>query len=103
MSLGYVWALYDSYDIFKKNLSSGALEQLTHEQGYDAEATVCAKDGSIVFTSTRDGDIDLYRMDKDGKNVKRLAGNSQNSEETHSPQVAITTQRWRRLHIRIFS
>src|SRR5262249_27212592 len=39
---------------------------------YDAEGTVCAKDGSIVFTSTRDGDIDLYRMDADGKNVKRL-------------------------------
>ncbi len=72
MSLGYVWALYDTYDIFKKNLSTGALEQLTHEKGYDAEATVCGKDGSIVFTSTRDGDIELYRMDKDGKNVKRL-------------------------------
>ncbi len=72
MSLGYVWALYDTYDIFKKNLSTGALEQLTTEKGYDAEATVCAKDGSIVFTSTRDGDIELYRMDKDGKNVKRL-------------------------------
>ena len=72
MSLGYVWALYDSYDIFKKNLSTGAIEQLTHEPGYDAEATVCGKDGSIVFTSTRDGDIELYRMDADGKNVKRL-------------------------------
>src|SRR6185436_5185667 len=24
------------------------------------------------FTSTRDGDIDLYRMDADGKNVQRL-------------------------------
>ncbi|MBS1153242.1 MAG: Peptidase, partial [Myxococcaceae bacterium] len=72
MSLGYVWALYDSYDIFKKNLSTGALEQLTTQKGYDAEATVCGKDGSIVFTSTRDGDIELYRMDKDGKNVKRL-------------------------------
>ncbi len=72
MSLGYVWALYDSYDIFKKNLASGAIEQLTHDKGYDAEATVCGKDGSVVFTSTRDGDIELYRMDKDGKNVKRL-------------------------------
>ena len=41
-------------------------------QGYDAEATVCAKDGSIIFTSVRDGDIELYRMDADGKNVKRL-------------------------------
>ena len=35
-------------------------------------ATVCGKDGSIVFTSVRDGDIELYRMDADGKNVKRL-------------------------------
>lgn len=72
MSLGYVWALHDTYDIFKKNLTTGALEQLTHEKGYDAEGTVCAKDGSIVFTSTRDGDIELYKMDKDGKNVTRL-------------------------------
>jgi hypothetical protein len=33
---------------------------------------VCGKDGSIVFTSVRDGDIDLYRMDADGGNVRRL-------------------------------
>ncbi|PYQ56730.1 MAG: peptidase M28, partial [Acidobacteria bacterium] len=25
-----------------------------------------------IFTSTRDGDLDLYRMDADGRNVKRL-------------------------------
>ncbi|PZR11932.1 MAG: peptidase M28 [Archangium gephyra] len=73
MRQGYVWALYDSYDIFKtKADGSGALQRLTETAGYDAEATVCAKDGSIIFTSTRDGDIELYRMDKDGKNVKRL-------------------------------
>ena len=46
--------------------------RLTDTPGYDAEGTVCAKDGSIVFTSVRDGDIELYRMDADGKNVKRL-------------------------------
>jgi hypothetical protein len=73
MSLGYVWALYDTYDIFKaKADGSGTLTRLTDAPGYDAEATVCAKDGSIVFTSVRDGDIELYRMDRDGKNVKRL-------------------------------
>lgn len=73
MSQGYVWALYDSYDIFKRKADgTGALTRLTDAPGYDAEATVCAKDGSIVFTSVRDGDIELYRMDKDGKNVKRL-------------------------------
>ena len=71
-SQGYVWALYDSFDIFKANADGSGLTRLTDAPGYDAEATVCAKDGSIVFTSVRDGDIDLYRMDKDGKNVVRL-------------------------------
>src|SRR5262249_50037707 len=75
MSKGYVWALHDGYDIFVTGQKPGegtGLLRLTDSPGYDAEGTVCAKDGSIVFTSTRDGDIDLYRMDKDGKNIKRL-------------------------------
>jgi Tol biopolymer transport system component len=71
-SMGYVWALYDSYDIFKVAADGSGLTRLTETPGYDAEGTVCAKDGSIVFTSTRDGDLELYRMDKDGKNVRRL-------------------------------
>ncbi|HLL55201.1 MAG TPA: M28 family peptidase [Myxococcaceae bacterium] len=72
MSQGYVWALYDSYDIFRANADGSNLRRLTETPGYDAEATVCPKDGSIVFTSVRDGDLELYRMDADGKNVKRL-------------------------------
>ncbi len=71
-SQGYVWALYDSYDIWKSDPDGKNVERLTETKGYDAEATVCGKDGSIVFTSLRDGDIELYRMDADGKNVKRL-------------------------------
>ncbi|MFO0675479.1 MAG: M28 family peptidase [Polyangiaceae bacterium] len=75
-ALGYVWALYDTYDIFRASADGSNVTRLTDTKGYDAEATVCKKDGSIVFTSTRDGDIELYRMDSDGKNVKRL---------THTP------------------
>jgi Tol biopolymer transport system component len=71
-SQGYVWALYDTYDIFKAKADGSGLVRLTDTKGYDAEATVCEKDGSIIFTSVRDGDIDLYRMDADGKNVKRI-------------------------------
>ncbi|MBI3181415.1 MAG: M20/M25/M40 family metallo-hydrolase [Myxococcales bacterium] len=71
-SQGYVWALYDGYDIFRAKADGTHLVQLTSTPGYDAEATVCPKDGSIVFTSTRDGDLELYRMDAGGKNVKRL-------------------------------
>lgn len=75
-SKGYVWPLYPSYDIFKANADGSNLRQLTSEQSYDAEATVCRADGSIVFTSTRDGDLELYRMDQNGQNVVRL---------THTP------------------
>jgi Tol biopolymer transport system component len=71
-SQGYVWALYDSYEIFRANADGSNARQLTSSPGYDAEATVCKKDGSIVFTSVRDGDIELYRMNADGSGVKRL-------------------------------
>jgi len=75
-SQGYVWALYDTYEIFRANADGSNIRQLTHSPGYDAEATVCKKDGSIVFTSVRDGDIELYRMNADGSDVRRL---------THTP------------------
>ena len=39
--------------------------------GYDAEATV-GKDGRVVFTSVRDGDMDIYSMNADGSDVRRL-------------------------------
>ena len=39
--------------------------------GYDAEATI-AKDGRVVFTSVRDGDMEIYSMNGDGTDVRRL-------------------------------
>ena len=71
-SQGYVWPVYSSYQIYSAKPDGTDLKALTDTQAYDAEATVCSRDGSIVFTSTRDGDLDLYRMDADGSNVRRL-------------------------------
>ena len=71
-SRGYVWPIYDSYQIYSAASDGSDLVALTATDAYDAEATVCSRDGSIVFTSTRDGDLDLYRMDADGGNVRRL-------------------------------
>lgn len=71
-SRGYVWPIYDSYQIYSAALDGSDIRALTDTNFYDAEATVCSQDGSIVFTSTRDGDLDLYRMDADGSNVTRL-------------------------------
>ena len=71
-SQGYVWPIYDTYQIYSVKPDGTDLKALTDTPAYDAEATVCAQDGSIIFTSTRDGDLDLYRMDADGSNVRRL-------------------------------
>lgn len=71
-SKGYVWALYDSYDIFTANEDGSDLKQLTSEKGYDAEATISPVGDKIVFTSTRNGDIDLYTMNLDGSDVRQI-------------------------------
>ena len=71
MSKGYLWGLFD-YNIYKANADGTNLQKLTNEKGYNAEATVCPVDGSIIFTSDRTGDLELFRMDADGKNVRQL-------------------------------
>jgi Tol biopolymer transport system component len=69
---GYVWQLYDSFDIFSANADGTDVTPLTFSGKYDAEATVSPKGDKIVFTSTRDGDPELYVMDIDGSNQTRL-------------------------------
>lgn len=71
-SRGYVWAIYPSYDIFSAKPDRSDLKNITRSPGYDAEATIAPNGKRIVFTSMRDGDLDIYTMDMDGKNVKRL-------------------------------
>ncbi len=70
-SRGYVWPMYAGYDIFTCALDGSDLVRITDSPGYDAEATV-GPDGTIVFTSMRDGDPELYTMSPDGSNVRRL-------------------------------
>jgi Tol biopolymer transport system component len=72
MSLGYVWPLNDTYDIFIANADGSDARQLTDVMGYDAEATVSPTGDRIIFTSVRDGDLELYSMKLDGSGVTRL-------------------------------
>lgn len=71
-STGYVWAIYPEYDIYTATPDGKNIKKLTDAPGYDAEATISPDGKKIVFTSERDGDLELYSMDADGKNVKRL-------------------------------
>jgi TolB protein len=72
MSKGYVWPMYAAYDIVSHALDGSGFERLTDTPGYDAEATVSPDGRTIVFTSVRDGDLEIYTMSIDGKDVKRL-------------------------------
>ena len=71
-SLGYLWPLYRSFDIFAANIDGTRIRQLTDTDGYDAEGTVSPDGEKIVFTSTRDGDLDIYTMNTDGSEQTRL-------------------------------
>lgn len=68
----YVWPIYKDYDIFVSDLEGNILKQLTHHDGYDAEATVSPLGDMIVFTSDRSGDLELYTMDINGNNIKQV-------------------------------
>ncbi len=68
---GYVWPIYAGYDIYRADADGSKLTPITRANGYDAEATI-APDGLVVFTSVRDGDMEIYSMKADGSDVKRL-------------------------------
>jgi len=68
----YVWPVYDTYDIFISDLKGNVVNQLTSDNGYDAEATISPQGDKIVFTSMRSGDLELYTMNLDGSDVKQI-------------------------------
>ncbi len=68
----YIWPLYDSYDIFMSDLEGKIVKQLTHAKGYDAEATLSPDGSKMIYTSDKDGDIELYIMDLQSGKEKRI-------------------------------
>ncbi len=88
----YAWDYDPSYEIYSANADGTELKRLTDSPGYDAEASFSPDGSLIVFSSTRgaypleklspedrarfDKDpayfADLYVMNADGSNVRRL-------------------------------
>lgn len=58
----YIWPLYAGYDIFMADLNGNIVKQLTNAEGYDAEATLSPDGKLMVYTSVKNGDLDLYVM-----------------------------------------
>ncbi|HEV2196606.1 MAG TPA: hypothetical protein VGR55_13560 [Candidatus Acidoferrum sp.] len=75
-SHGYVWAVYSSYQMCYATDDGKIVKPLTNGPGYNAEATLSADGKKIVFTSSRDGDLEIYTMSADGTGAQRL---------THTP------------------
>ncbi len=68
----YVWPVFNSFEIFIAEPNGKIVKQLTSNNYYDAEATLSPKGDKIVFTSDRNGDLELYTMNLDGSNVKQI-------------------------------
>ncbi|HUR12321.1 MAG TPA: hypothetical protein VM012_13175 [Flavitalea sp.] len=67
----YIWPIYTGYDIFMSDLTGKIVKRLTSTPGYDAEASISPDGSKMLFTSTRDGDLDLYCMNlKSGKTTR---------------------------------
>jgi TolB protein len=73
----YRWDFDPYMDIFEANPDGTGLKPLTDAKGYDAEGSYSSDGKQIVFCSKRDGNLELYIMDADGKNVRQL---------THAPK-----------------
>ena len=70
-SRGYVWRL-DPFDLWVTDARGGTPRRLTSYGVYTAEATLSPDGRTIVFTSLKDGDLDIYTMSTDGSNLRRL-------------------------------
>jgi TolB protein len=71
-SHGYVWPIYNTYNIYTSKPDGSDLRRLTNTPGYNAESTISRDGKKITFTSTRNGDIDIYIMNADGSDVRQL-------------------------------
>lgn len=68
----YIWPVYESFDIYKADRKGKIIKKLTTAKGYDAEATISPDGKTMVFTSMRTGDLELFTMNLNGKKVKQI-------------------------------
>jgi Tol biopolymer transport system component len=72
MSRGYVWMVNPQFSLFRAKADGSQLEKVIDRSNYVAETTIDPNGRFMVFTGGFDGDLDIYRADLDGKNIKRL-------------------------------
>ncbi|MEO7994275.1 MAG: hypothetical protein ABI743_07735 [bacterium] len=83
------WCAYASTrdgnsEIYVRDLVSKTEVRLTTEPGFDGEPAMTEDGTKIVFVSDRDGDKDLYAMNRDGSGLVQL---TQNDTTDDAPSV----------------
>ncbi len=68
----YVWPIYSTYNIYEANADGTNPKKIISTEYYDAEATVSPDGKYIVFTSTRSGDLELWRYEVATGNLLQL-------------------------------
>jgi len=71
-SQGYVWKVYSAFELYVANADGSNPQVFLPAPGYDAEATVSPQKDKIVFTSMRNGDLDIYTVNIDGTDLKQV-------------------------------
>ncbi len=78
-SRGYVWPVWNRYAIYRAKADGSDARPLLPQKvapgvptAYYAEATVSPDGKRIIFTSSMDGDLEIYSMRTDGSDVRRL-------------------------------
>lgn len=75
MSLGYVWMVNPDFALYKTDVSTTGNPKpkcLIKRDAYVAETTISLDGKYMVWTSDMEGDLEIYRSDLNGGNIKRL-------------------------------
>jgi Tol biopolymer transport system component len=77
-SKGYVWMVNPEFELYKvASHEAGAKPtKILSLPGYVAETTIAPNGKYMTFTSDYQGDLEIYRSDLNGRNIKRLTNES---------------------------
>jgi len=76
MSKGYLWKVNPQFSLYRlpvNGMSDRTKPELVLERnGYVAETTIAPNGKYMTFTGDFEGDIEIYRADLNGKNIRKL-------------------------------